>query len=118
MIGGFVAPHGLRWSSTMQPRAGADLHVHTTYSDGVCSPGEVVAAAAAAVGLVAVAITDHDTISALAIAPPESQRCCVELIDGVELTSCVDGHEVHLLGHFIDMGNSPLLEALNWLQAG
>ena len=48
-------------------RAGADLHVHTTHSDGVCTPAAVVIAAAA-VGLEAVAITDHDTLSALPIA--------------------------------------------------
>ncbi len=49
-------------------RGGADLHVHTTHSDGVCSPCEVVVAAAR-VGLAALAITDHDTVSALARGP-------------------------------------------------
>ena len=50
----------------------ADLHVHTTHSDGVCSPCEVVVAAAR-VGLAALAITDHDTVSALAVARPEAR---------------------------------------------
>src|SRR5208283_1962400 len=54
-------------------RAGADLQVHTTHCDGLCSPCEVVIAAAGA-GLAALAITDHDTVSALAIARPEAAR--------------------------------------------
>ena len=72
-------------SSHEQPRGRADLHVHTTHSDGVCSPCEVVVAAAR-VGLAALAITDHDTVSALAVARPEAVRWGVELIAGVELT--------------------------------
>ncbi len=55
-----------------RPRAGTDVHVHTTHSDGLCSPCEVVIAAGA--GLAALAITDHDTVSALAIARPEAAR--------------------------------------------
>src|SRR5208337_1792756 len=61
--------------SPLAPRlqAGADLHVHATHSDGLCSPCEVVIAAAGA-GLATLAITDHDTVSALAIARPEAAR--------------------------------------------
>ncbi len=85
----------------------ADLHVHTTHSDGGCSPGEVVRAASN-VGLSALAITDHDTISAIAVARPEAIRVGVELIAGVELTSVRDGREIHILGHFIDPENPDL----------
>ncbi len=77
-----------------------DLHVHTTYSDGACTPGEVVWAAAG-LGLKALAITDHDTVSALAIARPEAQRAGIELIGGVEVSAEFHGREVHLLGHFV-----------------
>ncbi len=117
MTRGFHPLHAVRWTAMPPPRAGADLHVHTTHSDGVCSPCEVVAAAAA-VGLAALAITDHDTVSALAIARPEAQRCGVELIDGLELTCRLHGREVHLLGHFIHADDSHLQDAINWLQAG
>jgi predicted metal-dependent phosphoesterase TrpH len=79
---------------------GADLHVHTTHSDGGCSPGEVVRAAAN-VGLIALAITDHDTLSAVAVARPEAARLGVELVSGVELTAEREGREVHILGHFV-----------------
>ena len=80
------------------------MHVHTTHSDGVCSPCEVVVAAAG-VGLRALAITDHDTISAIPIARPEAVRLGIELVAGIELTCCLDERELHLLGHFIDDRN-------------
>lgn len=81
-------------------RLGADLHVHTTHSDGTFSPGEVVRSAAS-VGLSAIAITDHDTLSALKVARPEAERLAVELIGGIELTAEMEGRELHILGHFV-----------------
>ncbi len=95
---------------------GADLHLHTTHSDGILSPCEVVTAAAR-VGLAAVAITDHDTVSAVAIARPEAERLGVELIAGVELTCDLEGREVHLLGHFIRDDDRCLLDAMRRLRA-
>ncbi|MEW4451157.1 PHP domain-containing protein, partial [Bremerella sp. JC817] len=80
---------------------GADLHVHTTHSDGSCTPGDVVRAAAT-VGLSALSITDHDTLSAFAVARPEAQRLGIELIPGIELSASDGTREVHILGHFID----------------
>jgi predicted metal-dependent phosphoesterase TrpH len=91
--------------------------VHTTHSDGILSPCEVVTAAAR-VGLSAVAITDHDTVSALAIARPEAKRLGVELVAGVELTCNLAGREVHLLGHFIRDDDPCLLDAMSRLRAG
>ena len=105
--------------SPLAPRlqAGADLHVHTTHSDGLCSPCEVVIAAAGA-GLAVLAITDHDTVSALAIARPEAARLGLELVAGAELTCELNGREVHLLGHFLGDDDPSLLAALGWLRAG
>jgi 3',5'-nucleoside bisphosphate phosphatase len=96
---------------------GADLHVHTTHSDGVCSPCEVVVAAAR-VGVAALAITDHDRVSAIAIARPEAVRWGIELVAGVELTCQQDGREIHILGHFIRDGDPALSEAMTSLRAG
>ena len=103
--------------SPLAPRlqAGADLHVHTTHSDGLCSPCEVVIAAAGA-GLAALAISDHDTVSALAIARPEAARLGLELVAGAELTCELNGREVHLLGHFLGDDDPSLLAALGWLR--
>jgi 3',5'-nucleoside bisphosphate phosphatase len=98
-------------------RDGADLHVHTTHSDGVCSPCEVVIAAAR-VGLRTLAITDHDTVSALEVARPEAARWGVELIAGVELTCEQDGRELHILGHFIRDLDPALLKAMASTRAG
>lgn len=96
-------------------RRDADLHVHTTHSDGACSPCEVVVAAAS-VGLAAVAITDHDTVSALAVARPEAERLGVELVPGVEMTCEYQGREVHLLGYYFGE-HPPLMDALARLRS-
>ena len=95
----------------------ADLHVHTTHSDGGCSPGEVVRAAAN-VGLAGLAITDHDTLSALAVARSEAARLGVGLIAGVELTAERDGREVHILGHYVNDEDPELVASCLALREG
>ena len=107
--------HALRERPARQSGA-ADLHVHTTHSDGVCSPCEVVVAAAR-VGLSALAITDHDTLSALAVARPEAGRLGVELIAGIELTAEREGRELHILGHFVRDDDPALVAATSALRA-
>jgi len=94
----------------------ADLHVHTTHSDGVCSPGEVVQAAAN-LRLGALAITDHDTLSAIAVAQPDADRLGVELVAGIELTAERDGREVHILGHVIRPDDPTLAKAVGAIRA-
>jgi predicted metal-dependent phosphoesterase TrpH len=95
----------------------ADLHLHTCHSDGVWTPTEVVQRAAAR-GLGAIAITDHDTCSAL----PESRAAvrglesAPEIIAGVEITCEFDGNELHLLGYFIDPDEAALDSALAGLR--
>jgi predicted metal-dependent phosphoesterase TrpH len=101
----------------MPASRGADLHVHTTHSDGVCSPCEVITAAAN-LGLSAVALTDHDTVSAVAVARPEAKRRGIELVAGVEWTAELDGREVHLLGYFVRDDDPALLAASARLRAG
>lgn len=96
---------------------GADLHIHTTHSDGACSPCQVVVAAVN-VGLRALAITDHDTLSALEVARPEALRWGIELVPGVELSCDHDGREVHILGHFVRDDDPALKEATDRLRAG
>jgi 3',5'-nucleoside bisphosphate phosphatase len=96
---------------------GADLHVHTTHSDGGCSPGEVVRAAAN-VGLGGLAITDHDTLSAITVAQPEATRLGVELISGIELTASREGREIHILGHFVRADDPDLVSACSNLREG
>ena len=74
--------------------------------------------AAARIGLAAIAITDHDTVSALAIARPEAVRWQIELITGVELTCWHAGREIHILGHLFRDDDVDLICAMMWLRAG
>lgn len=78
----------------------ADLHVHTTRSDGVLNPDAVPAVAAAA-GLDAVAITDHDRIHTTFEAPVFEQNG-VEVIHGIELRVATPSLRVDLLGYGVD----------------
>lgn len=82
-----------------------DLHMHSTASDGSRAPEDVVAAAAT-VGLEAIALTDHDTIDGLAAARAAGERTGVRVVTGVEL-SAMDAEgdvETHVLGlHLSDL---------------
>lgn len=88
-----------------------DLHIHTTASDGLYTPAEVVEMACAA-GLRVVSICDHDTVDGLAEAFRAAEGTDLELIPGVEVSADADGLEVHILGYFVDQGNSELRTAL------
>ena len=74
-----------------------DLHMHSTASDGSVAPATLVESAAAA-GLAAIALTDHDTIDGVAEARAAGALHGVEVIAGVELSAFEDERETHLLG--------------------
>lgn len=74
-----------------------DLHSHSTASDGALPPTEVVRAAAA-IGLAALALTDHDTLDGIASARDTAGALGVRLISGVELSAVEGDLETHLLG--------------------
>jgi predicted metal-dependent phosphoesterase TrpH len=80
-----------------------DLHMHSTASDGAAAPRDVVTAAAAA-GLSAIALTDHDTIDGVAEARRAGAERGIEVIAGVELSAFENERETHLLGlHLSDL---------------
>lgn len=89
-----------------------DLHTHTTESDGTYSPQALVEAAVAA-GLEALAITDHDALSGYDEALPSAQRLGLDLVCGIELSTKLDGHTVHLLAYFLK--GPPSLAFTDWL---
>jgi len=74
-----------------------DLHMHSTASDGSRSPAEVVRAAKRA-SLVAIALTDHDTVAGLAEARGVGAELGVRIVNGVELSAVEGQTETHLLG--------------------
>lgn len=88
-----------------------DLHLHTTHSDGRWAPRRVVEEAAAR-GLAAIAITDHDVLDGLAEARAAAAELGVELVDGIELTADWDGRAVHILGYGVDPHDAALQAAL------
>ena len=92
----------------------ADLHMHTTASDGDFSPPRLVAEATT-VGLRAIAICDHDTVAGAREAAAFS-RNALEIIPGIEMSANVGNDEVHVLGLFIDFEDAELLQRLSWLQ--
>ena len=86
----------------------ADLHLHTTASDGVFAPEEIVAHTAKA-GFDVIAISDHDSVSGLAAAHEAARAYGVRVIDGVEL-SCGTQGEIHVLGYGFDVRDSALCD--------
>jgi len=84
-----------------------DLHLHTTASDGDSTPGDLVARAAAA-GLVTIAVTDHDTMSALTEARVAARQAGLRLVTGLEITAVHESQDVHILGYFVDPDHAEL----------
>jgi len=77
-----------------------DLHTHTTFSDGSQTPTQVVEEAAA-LGLAAVAITDHDTVDGLEEALEAGERLGIEVVPGVEINLEHDRVTMDMLGYFL-----------------
>jgi hypothetical protein len=89
----------------------ADLHTHTTASDGLHPPAEVVRMARDA-GLSGVAITDHDTVAGLEEALAAGEKYGIRIIGGVEISTMAEGREIHVLGYGFDAGDPLFLERL------
>lgn len=94
-----------------------DLHSHTTASDGLLAPTELVKLAQE-VGLTTLAITDHDTTNGLAEAQVAAQAAGIELIPGVEFGCELPFGEVHMLGYLFDPAHPALVAKLAWLREG
>lgn len=93
----------------------ADLHMHTTASDGTCSVADRVQQAGVR-DLDAIAITDHDTV-ADGLDSRVTERAGVELITGVEVRADALGTKVELLGYYIDPTDNSLLDLLEQVRS-
>lgn len=96
-----------------------DLHIHSTASDGATLPENIPSVAAAA-GLSAIALTDHDTVSGVdAFLEAGKAFHEIELVPGVEISAKrMDNGELHIVGLFIDHHNGPLNELMDRVRAG
>lgn len=89
-----------------------DLHLHSTCSDGVRTPSQLVAMACE-LGLKAVALADHDTVDGIDEALAAGQACGLEVLPALELSVAFGPYrDVHLLGYLVDHRDPDLLATL------
>ncbi|HUX74034.1 MAG TPA: PHP domain-containing protein [Steroidobacteraceae bacterium] len=88
-----------------------DLHTHSNRSDGSLAPAELLSRAAAA-GVLALALTDHDSIDGLDEAWLAAAEQRITLVPGVEISACWRSQAIHVLGLWIDPGCARMRRAL------
>lgn len=94
-----------------------DLHIHTTASDGINSPEQIIDLAAAS-SLSFISFTDHDCVDAYSESVfSYAEEKGIRLITGLELSCRKKGKDVHILGYFIDVKNPVLQNTLADLKA-
>ena len=93
----------------------ADLHIHTTFSDGINTPEAIVRQAVAA-GLSAIAITDHDNVRGCdrAMAYVRDEKIPLKVLRGVEIDTNYKGKDVHVLGYHFSETEPALRQAMAW----
>jgi predicted metal-dependent phosphoesterase TrpH len=87
-----------------------DLHTHTVFSDGQLTP-EALVDLAVERRLSAIAITDHDAVDGIAHARAAAGSR-VEIVPGIEVSTTLDAHDLHILGFFIDPDDASLASRL------
>ncbi|MGL1936392.1 MAG: PHP domain-containing protein [Fibrobacterales bacterium] len=93
------------------PRDYADLHMHSTLSDGAFSPHALIDFAKQK-NLKAISITDHDNFESINVVAAYAAENGVDLISGTELTAVMDAQDIHILAYFFDHTNLPLNMAI------
>lgn len=91
----------------------ADLHTHTTCSDGTLTPQELIALAKAS-NLSALSITDHDTTAAYPEALEFAEKAGIKLITGVEFSTVHKDNSIHILGYGIDPEQPDIKALCDW----
>ena len=96
----------------------ADLHCHSTVSDGLLAPAELVRRAHGN-GVELLSLTDHDELGGLAEARATAGEIGLRFVDGVEVSiSWGDDQTVHIVGLAVDPSNAALLEGLKQVRSG
>jgi 3',5'-nucleoside bisphosphate phosphatase len=93
-----------------------DLHMHSTYSDGVHPPAALIAMAKSK-GLAGLALTDHDSIDGYDELERAAREAGLEVMTGVELSCEFNGRDLHVLGYGVDPGNEKLQALLREFRA-
>lgn len=94
-----------------------DLHTHSTYSDGSCTPAELIALAVES-GLHGLSLTDHDTLEGVDEACRLGAEAGLTVIPGVEISTSLHERTMHILGYGIDPANTALQRWLIPIQEG
>lgn len=92
-----------------------DLHIHTIFSDGTCTPRKVVQLAKR-MSLAAISITDHDSVEGVDEAIEAGRRMGIEVVPGVEVSSDAGEDEIHILGYYLDWKQKSFLSKLRFFQ--
>ena len=93
-----------------------DLHMHTTYSDGLDTPADLVAKASE-LGVWNLAITDHDAVDGLPEGIEAGQRYGVHVMSGIELTvQFEDYRDIHILGYDFDPADVAFVACIKRMQ--
>lgn len=88
-----------------------DLHMHSTASDGVYSPAEVVGLALTH-QMDVIALTDHDSTNGISAARKAAEGTTLTVVAGVELSAEDAAHDAHILGYLLDIEHAPFQDAL------
>lgn len=92
-----------------------DLHIHTVFSDGTYTPTEAVRLAKK-MNLVAISVTDHDSVEGVSEALTAGEEFGVQVVPGVEVSSDVGEDEIHILGYYLDFKQEKFLSQLESFQ--
>ncbi len=92
----------------MSNKGTVDLHIHTTCSDGLLRPEEVV--------IKAIGIADHDSVSGIEKGRQIGSEIGVEVVPAVELSCIHNNLDIHILGYYLNYQNQELLDFLNMVQ--
>ena len=88
-----------------------DLHMHSTASDGRCTPEDLVDRVAQA-GITTMSLTDHDTLGGVVAATNAARSRGIRVVPGIEITSVHGGKDVHVLAYFVSDATPGLTDLL------